>query len=159
MQKIIFIVVICLTGLGLQAQSNDELAMLREMFGKEKKDIISQFLKLPAADSAKFWPLYEEYSAKRKTLGDDRISIIKDYADQYTNITNEQAKKLGDRLFKNESDILKLQEQYYKKMSKSVSALTATQFMQTEIYLQTQLRAVIQDEIPFIGEMNKSKKN
>lgn len=44
-------------------------------------------------------------------------------------------------------------------MSKAVSPLKATQFMQTEIYLQTQLRAVIQDEIPFIGELDKTKKN
>jgi hypothetical protein len=52
-----------------------------------------------------------------------------------------------------------LQKNTYGKMSKSVSALKATQFMQTEIYLQTQLRAVIQDEIPFIGELDKTKKN
>jgi hypothetical protein len=154
----VFIFAIC-TGYVSMAQSNDELAMLRDMFGKEKKDIISQFLDFSAADSAKFWPLYEEYSAKRKALGDDRISIIKDYADQYTNLTNEQAQKLGDRLFKNEAGILKLQQQYYKKMSKAVSPLKATQFIQTEIYLQTQLRAVIQDEIPFIGELDKTKKN
>ncbi len=159
MRKTIFLLFALCTGFVSMGQSNDELAMLREMFGKEKKDIISQFLNFSAADSAKFWPLYDEYSAKRKTLGDDRISIIKDYADQYTNLTNEQAQKLGDRLFKNEANILKLQQQYYKKMSKAVSALKATQFMQTELYLQTQLRAVIQDEIPFIGELDKTKKN
>lgn len=159
MKNVIILLLFICTGSASIAQSNDELALLREMFGKEKKDIISQFLNLSEADGAKFWPLYDEYSAKRKALGDDRISIIKDYADQYTNITNDQAKKLGDRLFKNESSILNLQEKYYKKMSKAVSPLKATQFMQTELYLQTQLRAVIQDEIPFIGEMDKTKKN
>jgi hypothetical protein len=159
MKKVIILLVAICTSYMSMAQSTDELAMLREMFGQEKKDIINQFLDLSSADSVKFWPLYNEYSAKRKTLGDDRISIIKDYADQYSTLTNEQAQKLGDRLFKNEANILKLQEQYYKKMSKAVSALKATQFMQTELYLQTQLRAVIQDEIPFIGELDKTKKN
>jgi hypothetical protein len=159
MKKVIFFLFAICTGFASMAQSNDELAMLRDMFGKEKKDIIDQFLDLSAADSAKFWPLYNEYSAKRKALGDDRIAIIKDYADKYSTLTNEDAKKLGDRLFKNEGDILKLQKTYYDKMSKAVSALKATQFMQTEIYLQTQLRAVIQDEIPFIGELDKTKKN
>jgi hypothetical protein len=159
MKKVILFLFAIYTCFALNAQSNDELAMLRDMFGKEKKDIIDQFLDLSATDSAKFWPLYNEYSAKRKTLGDGRISIIKDYADKYSTLTNEDAKKLGDRLFKNEGDILKLQKTYYDKMSKAVSALKATQFMQTEIYLQTQLRAVIQDEIPFIGELDKTKKN
>ena len=159
MKKVFFFLFTTCISYSSMAQSNDEMAMLREMFGQEKKDIINQFLDLSSADSVKFWPLYDEYSAKRKTLGDDRISIIKDYADQYTNLTNDQAKKLGDRLFKNESDILKLQQKYYSKMSKAVSPLKATQFMQTELYLQTQLRAVIQDEIPFIGELDKTKKN
>ncbi len=101
MKKAIFLLFAIGFGFAAMSQSNDEMAMLREMFGKEKKDIISQFLNLSEADGTKFWPLYEEYSAKRKVLGDDRISIIKDYANQYTNITNDQAKKLGDRLFKN----------------------------------------------------------
>ena len=145
-------------GLSTMAQTNDELAMVRQVFGQEKKEIVKQFLDLSAADSAKFWPLYDEYSAKRKALSDDRIAILKDYASQYTGITNEQAKKLGDRYFKNESSILKLQHNFYNKMSKSVSPLKATQFMQTESYLQTQLRAAIQDEIPFIGEFDKAQK-
>jgi hypothetical protein len=42
---------------------NDELAMVRQVFGQEKKEIVKQFLDLSAADSAKFWPLYDEYSA------------------------------------------------------------------------------------------------
>ena len=159
MKKVTFLFFAVCTSFASMAQSNDELAMLRDMFGKEKKDIIEQFLDLSAADSAKFWPLYNDYSTKRKTLGDGRISIIKDYADKYSTLTNDDAKKLGDRLFKNEGEILKLQKTYYDKMSKAVSALKATQFMQTEIYLQTQLRAVIQDEIPFIGELDKTKKN
>jgi len=159
MKKVTFLFFAVCTSFASMAQSNDELAMLRDMFGKEKKDIIEQFLDLSAADSAKFWPLYNDYSTKRKTLGDGRISIIKDYADKYSTLTNDDAKKLGDRLFKNEGEILKLQKTYYDKMSKGVSALKATQFMQTEIYLQTQLRAVIQDEIPFIGELDKTKKN
>ena len=159
MKKVIILLLSICTGFASMAQSSDELAMLREMFGKEKKDIISEFLKLSETDGAKFWPLYDEYSAKRKALGDYRSKIIKDYANQYTNLTNDQAKNLGDRLFKNESDIIKLQQKYYSKMSKAVSPLKATQFMQTELYLQTQLRAEIQDEIPFIGELDKTKKN
>jgi len=159
MKKCLLMLFVLFTGLCTMAQTNDELAMVRQVFGQEKKEIVKQFLDLSAADSTKFWPLYDEYSAKRKSLSDDRIAILKDYASQYEGITNEQAKKLGDRYFKNESDILKLQHNFYNKMSKSVSALKATQFMQTESYLQTQLRAAIQDEIPFIGEFDKTQKH
>lgn len=157
MKKTFCLIVLALFGFGAMAQSADELAQIRQILGKEKKDLIKQFMSLNEADAAKFWPLYDEYSEKRKSLADDRINILKDYANQYMGITDDQAKALGKRYFKNESSILKLQEKYFNKLSKSVSPLKAMQFMQAENYIQTTLRSALQDAIPFIGEFEKSK--
>jgi hypothetical protein len=157
MKKTFCLIVLTLFGFGAMAQSADELAQIRQILGKEKKELIKQFMSLNEADAAKFWPLYDEYSEKRKALADDRIDILKDYADQYMGITDDQAKALGKRYFKNESSILKLQEKYFNKLSKSVSPLKAMQFMQAENYIQTTLRSALQDAIPFIGEFEKSK--
>lgn len=157
MKRITFLLVFAVLGFAATAQTADELAQIRQILGKEKKDLIKQFMSLNEADAAKFWPLYDEYSEKRKALADDRINIIKDYANQYVGLTDDQSKALGKRYFKNESSILKLQEKYYNKMSKSVSPLKAMQFMQAENYIQTTLRSALQDAIPFIGEFEKSK--
>ena len=157
MIRITLLFVFAVLGFAATAQTADELAQIRQILGKEKKDLIKQFMSLNEADAAKFWPLYDEYSEKRKALADDRINIIKDYANQYVGLTDDQSKALGKRYFKNESSILKLQEKYYNKMSKSVSPLKAMQFMQAENYIQTTLRSALQDAIPFIGEFEKSK--
>jgi hypothetical protein len=157
MKKILCVIVFAIAGFGAMSQSADELAQIRQILGKEKKELIKQFMSLNDADGAKFWPLYDEYSEKRKALADDRIDIIKDYADQYVGMTDDQSKALGKRYFKNESAILKLQQKYYNKMSKSVSPLKAMQFMQAENYIQTTLRSALQDAIPFIGEFEKTK--
>jgi hypothetical protein len=157
MKKLVSVIVFGILAFNVSAQGADEMAEIRQILGKEKKDLIKQFMNLNEADAAKFWPLYDEYSEKRKALADDRIDILKDYADQYIGITNDQAKALGKRYFKNESSILKLQEKYFNKLSKSVSPLKAMQFMQAENYIQTTLRSALQDAIPFIGEFEKSK--
>jgi hypothetical protein len=157
MKRIFFLAVFAILGFAATAQTADELAQIRQILGKEKKDLIKQFMSLNEADAAKFWPLYDEYSEKRKALADDRIDILKDYADQYVGMNDDQSKALGKRYFKNESAILKLQEKYYNKMSKSVTPLKAMQFMQAENYIQTTLRSALQDAIPFIGEFEKSK--
>lgn len=157
MKKLIGIVVLFFASMHLSAQSADEVAQLRQIFGKEKKELIKQFMSMNETDGAKFWPLYDEYSEKRKALADDRIDIIRDYADQYANLTNDQAKDLGNRFFKNEKSLLKLQEKFYKKISKAVSPLRASQFMQAENYLNTTIRSAMQDAIPFIGEFKKLK--
>jgi hypothetical protein len=157
MKRVFFLAVFAILGFAATAQTADELAQIRQILGKEKKDLIKQFMSLNEADAAKFWPLYDEYSEKRKALADDRIDILKDYADQYVGMNDDQSKALGKRYFKNESAILKLQEKYYNKMSKSVTPLKAMQFMQAENYIQTTLRSALQDAIPFIGEFEKTK--
>jgi hypothetical protein len=157
MKKLFCLIVFALAAFGASAQTTDELAQIRQILGKEKKELIREFMSLNETDAAKFWPVYDEYSEKRKALADDRIQILKSYADQYAGMTDDQSKALGKRYFKNESSILKLQEKYYNKMSKSVSPLKAMQFMQAEIYIQTTLRSELQDAIPFIGEFEKTK--
>jgi hypothetical protein len=157
MKKLLCLIVFAVSAFGASAQTTDELAQIRQILGKEKKELISGFMSLNEADAAKFWPVYDEYSEKRKALADDRIQILKSYADQYAGMTDDQSKALGKRYFKNESSILKLQQKYYNKMSKSVSPLKAMQFMQAEIFIQTTLRSELQDAIPFIGEFEKIK--
>jgi hypothetical protein len=157
MKKLLCLIVVAIAAFGASAQTTDELAQIRQILGKEKKELIRGFMSLNEADAAKFWPVYDEYSEKRKVLADDRIQILKSYADQYAGMTDDQSKALGKRYFKNESSILKLQQKYYNKMSKSVSPLKAMQFMQAEIYIPTTLRSELQDAIPFIGEFEKTK--
>jgi hypothetical protein len=155
MRKLLSLIAFVCFAFAATAQTADELAEIRKILGKEKKDLIKGFMNLNEADAAKFWPLYDEYSEKRKLLADDRIRILNDYANQYVGLTDDQAKTLGSRYFKNEKAILKLQEKYSNKISKAVSPLKAMQFMQAEAYLQTTIRSAIQDEIPFIGEFEK----
>jgi hypothetical protein len=155
MRKLLSLIAFVCFAFAATAQTADELAEIRKILGKEKKDLIKGFMNLNEGDAAKFWPLYDEYSEKRKLLADDRISILNDYANQYVGLTDDQVKTLGSRYIKNEKAILKLQEKYYNKISKAVSPLKSMQFMQAEAYLQTTIRSAIQDEIPFIGEFEK----
>jgi hypothetical protein len=160
MKKLLGSLLFILVVSAASAQSaTDEVAYLRSIFGKEKKELIGQFMNLNEADAAKFWPLYDEYSAKYKALADERISTIADYGKQYVGLTDDQAKSLGNRIFKNDKQILKLQEKYFKKISKSVSPLKAAQFMQADQYIQTTIKSAVQDAIPFIGEFEKNNKH
>ncbi|MFN9493486.1 MAG: hypothetical protein ACK57D_10575, partial [Sphingobacteriales bacterium] len=59
----------------------------------------------------------------------------------------------------NDKAVLKLQEKYFKKISKSLSPLKAVQFMQADQYIQTTVKSALQDAIPFIGEFEQSNKH
>ena len=111
------------------------------------------------AEGRLFWPVYDEYADRRKKLAANRIAILQNYMSNYDNLTNEKAEELTEKIFKNNTQLDKLQMKYYKEMKKAVSPLRASQFMQLEGYLQTMIRYEIQEALPFIGQLEQRKIN
>jgi len=136
-------------------QADTEAEMLQELWGMAKKEIVSQYMEFSASESAAFWPVYEEYTAKRQVLANDRIKILGDYARNYTNLTDDKAAELTKVTLMNDIKLDKLQKKYYKKMKKAISPLRASQFLQLERYLNTAIRSELQEVIPFIGELEE----
>lgn len=132
--------------------TTNEAALIQEAWGMAKKEVIMEYMEMDATESDKFWPVYDSYVVERKELGAERIGIITDYANVYDNMNDVQATDLTKRLFKNNMSIEKLQLKYYKKLSKAVSPLEASKFIQVEKYLDNVVRSELQEDIPFIGE-------
>lgn len=141
-----------------QDTSMNEMTIIQEEWGMEKKEIIGAYMEMEDSKAAAFWPVYDSYAIERKKLGKERFAIIEDYANAYENINDEQATDLTNRMFKNNIAIEKLQLKYYKKMSKVVSPVEATQFIQLEKYMETVLRSEMTEVIPFIGEIESARK-
>lgn len=155
--------ILCFFG-NVQAQSSGtttsgETEIIQNLWGMEKKAIIEEYMKFDDTEATAFWPVYEEYAEKRKNLGADRIAALEDYVNNYENLTDEKAEELTKKIFKNNSQLDKLQMKYYNKMKKAVSPLRASQFMQLESYLQTMIRYEIQDALPFIGQLKQNQVN
>jgi len=153
--------VILLFGLGIldtaYAQaSKDEVQLVQSLWGMQKRDIVVKFMNFSDSESAKFFPLYDAYTEEYKKLGAERINLISDYSNNYSAMTDAKADELSQKFFKNNMDIDKLQQKYYGKIKKELSALRAAQFMQLEYYLQTMIRSELQSDIPIIGELEKS---
>jgi Spy/CpxP family protein refolding chaperone len=148
-----------LPGIHAVAQNTDEeLQLVREQWGVDKKQLIMQYMKFNEAESKAFWPVYDAYMKEHKLLVDARIALIKDYAKNYTSISNAKATELTNKTIDNDMAISKLQKDYFAKFAKAVTPLRASQYMQVEYYLQNTIKSMIQDEIPFIGELEKAKK-
>jgi hypothetical protein len=53
----------------LVAQSGDpELDYIKDVYSKEKKIIVDEYMDLDVQDGAKFWPIYGAYESKGKNL-------------------------------------------------------------------------------------------
>jgi hypothetical protein len=160
MKRLILLSAFLFGALILKAQPTvDEINLIQSAYGMEKRAIVEQYMKLTEAEASAFWKVYDEYEAKRKDYGKTRVSNIVDYANNYANLTDEKASDLVKKSLENQIAITKLQESTFKKLAKVMAPKRAAQFVQLENYLETVIRLNIADDIPFIGELDDTRKN
>lgn len=134
---------------------NDEISLIQSMYGMEKRKIVTDYMQLPEASATGFWEVYDKYEAERKELGRKRLLLINEYAENYINLTDEKADQIAKDMLANNVQYEKLHQKYYTRFKKVTSPLKAAQFLQLETFLQNEIRAAVQEEIPFIGDLEK----
>jgi hypothetical protein len=160
MRKISLLFLTFISSMIVNAQSDKEdIALIQNMFGKQKKELVAAGMNIPTDKQAAFWSLYDEYEETRKSLGRERIDLIKSYADKYAAMDDKTADDLMKRKMTWLNNYSKMQNKYYKKMSKLLGGMNASRFFQLEDYLENNIRLSIQESIPFIGELDSNRKN
>jgi Skp family chaperone for outer membrane proteins len=156
--KKLFLLLVITASTTMFAQSSDDIAIIQDIYGKSKTDLINDYLNLPEPQATAFKEVYNNYETERKALGKKKIQLISDYAANYDTLTDENADELTKNNLKINVDQEKLFSKTYGKAKKAIGAINAAKFIQLEQYLQTTVQAEVQDAIPFIGELEKTKK-
>ena len=140
------------------AQSNKEdVEIILNMFGKQKKELVQAYMTIPEDKKTGFWTLYDQYEVDRKSLGKERIAMIEAYAKDYATLDDKKASDLMNRKMKWLGDYSKMQKKHYDIISKQIGGLQASKLFQLEDYLENNIRLSIQESIPFIDELDKTK--
>lgn len=148
-QAIIGLVVLLASS--LSAQSTETIIeLLRSDLQSNKKAVVAESMELTSEQSDKFWPIYNEFQFEVTKLGDKKIAIIKEYAENYDQLTNEVAENLIDQSFDLEEDRLSLNKKYYKKVSKALDAKHAGKFIQLLNRMNMLIDIQLSAEIPLL---------
>ena len=148
MKKLVFLLLL-FSSLSLFAQ-DDFIELLRQDLKTQKVAIITEAMDFTEVESNTFWPVYRKYDFELTKLGDENLAIIKDYAANYENMTNEKAKELMDRSIKYREDVLKLRKKYFKEFQKVLPAIKAARFMQVENQIGLLVDLQIASELPLV---------
>ncbi len=105
-----------------QAGIDSDITLLRSDLQTQRTAVVTDEMKLTDEQGKAFWPLYREYANKQQVIGDQRVSLIKDYATSYNTMDDTIADGLIKRQLKFEEDRVKLQSGYYPKFKKAVGA-------------------------------------
>lgn len=139
---------------GTFAQTVDEeIKLVQEAFGKDKKSLIESYMELSPEKAPAFWAVYDQFEIARKEISKERILIINEYIEKFSHIGDSEADELAVRSLKNDAALNKLYTSYYSKFKKATSAIDAAKFMQVEFYITNTIRNVIQQELPFVGDI------
>ena len=160
--RILPIILFCLfSSLVSFAQNSDaETDAIVNLLGVQKKEAIAKLVSVTGKDSAAFWKIYDEYHQKNLATAKSRIRLYEQTAHAYGNMTPATADSLSMKYFENRFSQEKSLEEYYKKIKAATNAVVAFEFYQAEVYLLTQIRASIMQQIPTYGQMQAgAKKN
>ena len=153
MKNLIPFFLLLLVSISGKAQSQDDIQFFQSIWGMEKQAIVEEYMdNLTTNEATAFWAEYEAYESARKELGQERIKILSDYADNYGSLTADKATELINGAAANNIAIQKLLKKTFKKMSKSINAVKVAKFIQLENYFMLMIQMNIQESIPFVDE-------
>jgi esterase/lipase len=133
------------------AQSIDDyIEIARDVLNTEKKAAVAQAMQLSDAESTPFWELYNEYNLEANRVHNQRIALIKDFAKNYENLSDEKADELWNGVLSYQLQLLKLKKSYYKKFKKIISPGDAARYFQIENKIEALINASLAAEIPLI---------
>ena len=136
-----------------QRTDTTNMQILLDKVKADKKLLVAQNMDLTDAESAKFWPLYEEYQRELDQLNQRLAGTITDYADAYRKgpIPDETAAKLLDEALTVEEGEVALKKSYAGKFGAVLPATKVARYLQIETKIRSLLRLDLARNIPLVS--------
>lgn len=115
-----------------QASSDDFVDLLRKDVRSEKKQIIAENMDLSDAQAQKFWPIYDQYAAELSKIYDGKLALLKDYVNNHSSMTDDQAEDYIRKRAEIEHSIMLLRLKYIPAFRKVLSGRETALFYQID---------------------------
>jgi hypothetical protein len=130
--------------------TDNEIALMRKDLRDQKKQIVAVNLPLTGDEAAKFWPVYDAYTQETIKINDQRYTLVKEYAANYSSMTDAQASSYIRRWVGVDDAASKLRLEWMPKIEAVIGQKKTAIFFQidrrvglmTELQLSSQLPLV-----------------
>jgi hypothetical protein len=129
---------------------NEDLALLKQDIQSQRKQIVAANLKLTDGEAVKFWPIYDQYSAEMGKLRETKLSLIKEYAAAYPNVSDTLAQSIVARWLQTDEAVVGVRSKYMPMIQKVVPGKTMARFFQIDRRLTILLDVQVTSEIPLV---------
>jgi len=126
------------------------VSMIRTDLKKDKVSIITEMMALSPDQSAKFWPVYNQYDKALTKLADERLALIRMYAGSYSAMSQETATKLALGAIDVQARRLQLQKEYFQRFSQVLTPKDAARWLQVETQIEKLIDLQILASLPIV---------
>jgi hypothetical protein len=130
--------------------ADDTLQLMRQDVRSERKKIVAANLPLTEAEAVKFWPVYDRYVVDHSKIYDARYALIKEYAQTYNTVTDEQARSLIKGWIATEEDMAQLRLKWMPEFEKVISPKKTAMFYQIDRRLGYMVELQLSSQIPLV---------
>ena len=135
-----------------QTVSDRDIQLLRQDIRSQKKQLIAANLTLTDTEATKFWPIYEQYNAEMTKIGDQRYALIKEYAQNFGTLTDEQALSLISRSLTLDKSVEDLRIKYMPIFNNVLPGKKTATFFQIERRITALIDLQLASQIPLVQE-------
>ena len=126
--------------------------LLRKDVRSMKKQVIAANLDLTDDEAVKFWPIYDQYTAELAKINDTKFALIKDYAQNYETMTDEQAEAYVKGRAAVDESANRLRLKYFPVFRRVLSGKTAAKFFQIEWRISLVIDLQLASQMPVIQQ-------
>jgi len=127
-----------------------EVQLLRSDIRSAKKQIVEENMKLTDAQAEKFWPVYDAYTQETTKQGDARYDLVKEYANNYVNMTDAEADSLVQQMATLDEQTATLRKQWIPKFRKVLTGKQTALFFQLDRRINLILDLQFAANIPLV---------
>ena len=133
-----------------------QMALMHKQFNSMKKQLIAANVTLTDTEATTFWPVYERYSAELKKITDTKNTLVREYAEEYGSLTDEQADSLIRRWLDSDIAALELHKKYLPIFRKVLPGKATATFFQVEQRINAMIDLQLTSQLPLMQSQDQS---
>ena len=133
-----------------QTVSDQDIQMLRQDIRSQKKQLIAQNMMLSDTEAQKFWPIYDRYTADLVKINDTKYDLIKQYAQNFNQLTDAQVQPWIEKWLQVDSDVTSLRKKYLPEFQKVLPAKKVALYEQLDRRTQLMIDLQLASQVPLV---------
>jgi hypothetical protein len=133
-----------------QDPADEDIKLFRKDVRSLKKQIVAANMDLTDTEAQQFWPIYDRYTAELVTITDKKYALLKEYAQNYSTITSDQAESYIKGRAAVEESIMQLRLKYFPIVRKVLSGRETALFFQMDWRLSLVMDLQLASQTPLI---------